>query len=800
MKKALSLAFTLVITLLCLMGSMGTMGSVAIAADDGKVLIPSEQWETWSRRFQQEPNHNDRIRFSGDNIGYAQMGDAVTIPDVDFGTEGYRSIALEMKNDLSSGAVIQVVIGSLYGDVVAEVAVTQTGDEKKTFTADFNRKITGVHDVTLRYGFGYGSLFKVTLSDTPDSQLPVLSDVDPIMLVPIKGNTDNWETTPSGDNPEFGLKDNSGEYYTYHENGMNLGYTGPGCKVKIKGVDFGIEGINSISLAVGVDNTSDLGFKVTAYDGDTALQTTTVTVKGSNDWNISNMGTGFFDEVVTGVKDIEIEWLNNGNMYGIALGKSQEAEPIEPTDPNKPFIDGDGNLVVPAGIGWTLTPGAHRGKELKYVPDEGCIGYNKDKNVITTPVLNFDGNVYKTIEIEYAYPPEDGANGKADILLGGTFGAYLCTIDIPASSSYSDKVTATVDLPVKLPEGSQLSFFFHGTAGTTANVFSVKLKDDGTALPAASKDQIVRAVYKASEDWETEDAGTNERDPEYTADHEYYILSPYYGWMADGDTLTIPQVDFGTKGFAGIELYMANDGAPTDNCGQIEILIEDKLVATVDVKGTRDFWTFRANEAEFAYKVTGKHNVNLVFNDCSSNLSAVVLRGEADAGLPEYTEAGGSEKQPKEITVEEVTVQLLDGDGNPLKNVRFTLNGLVSKDGKTGKMEETKSDFLDGDYTTDNKGKTRVMMVRGEEYVLTFQSDLSGYGLDSNAVLTMSFPADGSDTLFVYDVKAGEFLSSGSDEGTGPATGLAFPLAVFALIPASGAVLAMARKRQKNGK
>ena len=793
----------------CILASSFLVSSALADGEEGLKLTPSADWITHSRQYAQTPENNEHLHYEAGSgcIGYTKMGDAVTIPDVDFGETGYSTIGLEMANDTVPGDSIEIAIGGLYGELVATVTAEATGgwDSRKTFEAKFNQTITGVHDLTIRFNKAQGNLYSVTLSGTPDESLPAMGSAEQIVIVPTKDSTGGWEITPAEGNPEFGLKDNDGQYYTFTENGQHLGYAGPGCKALIKGVDLG-EGVSSVTLAVSSDNAANTNnFKVSVLDGETVLATANVAATGSSDNNLPRLTTANFDKAVDGSHDIVVEWLNAGNVFAITLGGS-----VKPSDPPAPPSGGgdpyeeDGRLIVPASTKWELIPGANMGKQLQFVADQGCIGYNKQKNIITSPELHFNGKVYKTITMEYAYPNEDGGDGKVDILLGGRYGAYLCTMDIPATASYEDKTVARVDLPVAIPEGSKLSFRFYNTAGTIANVFNVAFEGDGSSLPAAGDDLTTRLNLVPNETWDVEDAGGDV--PALTTEHEYYLVSPYYGVMGTGDVITVPDVNFGDKGFAGVELYCANDTATTQNNGKIEVLIDGKLIASVDVKGTRDWWTFSANSAKLTHKVTGTHDVQLRYVDCGSNLASVTFYGVAAADLPDYSEAGGGTVvEPDKVTVEEVTVTMVDGEGRPLANVDFVLNGLVSEDGSIGEMLESAADILDKSYTTDSNGRVKVLMVRGETYVLMYMSDVSAYGIDGDATYEMAFSAGDTAAAYTYDAVKGDFAGQpdgGDDNEDGgddenPETGVTANAAVWLLAAAAAGALLFMKKKSR---
>ena len=773
-----------ILSAICMMISVFPIYELAASAANN-ILRPDETWVMVSRQYPVGDNQHLRVVPSGgiNVIGYAKKGDCFTVPSVDFGTDGYKSISMTLSSDpASSSGTIDVTVGGVYGDIVAEIPITKTTgfSDYQVFTADFNVKITGAHDLTFRFKNSQGNVKQIELSGTPDAALSAMGVEATRRIVKYPGSdSTQWVTTPGSANPNFGLSNCGANYRINGDSAQLLGYSGPGCNVVLKNVDFGTEGIGSVTLAVGSAEGAGGTFQVTVEDSATTLATATVPYTPSGDWNSPYLFSGNFNNVVTGTHDVRVTWVNGGNLFTVVLvGKDLPPSPPSGGNSTDPY-EQDGKLIVPASSNWTLTPGTESGSQLQYVSAAGCIGYNKQKNIITSPALQFTGKVYSSISMDYAYPAEDGADGKVDVLLGGVYGAYLCTLNIPATGGYSTRSVASIDLPVAIPEGSQLSFRFYGTAGTIANVYNVSFSGDGSALPAASSDMVNRDTFTPDSTWNVHDSGNASQAPSIAQTHQYYKIGPYYGYMSDGDIITIPNVDFGSNGFSGIELYMANDTSSSKADGTVEVTVDNKLIGTVNIQGTADWWVFKADSADFSYKVTGKHDVELKYVKCHSNIAAVVFKGVASADLPDYSLAGGG-TAPEVVKVKVETVSITFTNGSQvMPNINFTLNGLISKDGSTGEMDKSETGILDKTYTTDQKGKAEIQIIRGQSYVLTFNADLSSYGLDSDLVYEIDFSDNDTADSFLYDVSKSEFVSDKSgltDDNSNPDTGDNIPL------------------------
>lgn len=787
---------------------LGTMKAATVAPPPAGTATPDTSWILYS----QKKAEGQILNINNSVLGYVQKGDAVTIPGLDFG-DGYKTITLEVGNEGNhDNDSVQILSGGVYGDVIATINLGSTGDwnTKASYSADLNIGIKGVHDITVRFTNTNSNLFKVSLSGALDTSLPLLGTTA-METYPTAANAAALEITNPGTNTEgLQLQDN-GNDYQYHTGGKHYGYSSPDAAIKIKGINLGT-GLRSISLGVGFDNSGTTNnFVVDIMNGDTVEATANVAVKGSGDWNQVVVGTGTFDKAISGTKDIVIKWVNGGNLFGIGLGTwGGTLAPVEEEKGDAPFMDDDGNYVIPASTRWTLTPGCDMGKELKYEEGSKCIGYNKNKNCITSPALEIGTNKYKSVEIEYSLENQNGevVTRNIDILYGGIFGQYMTSVSVDSTGTWGDKAKVSVDLPVCLQDGDTITLFFNQTGDNAPNIFNVTLKGDGSALPAPSADYTHRSTNMPTEDWDVEDSGGAEYDVELVKKHEYYWLSNYYGWMSSGNLITIPDIDFGTTGFSGIEIYTGNDASPGTSAGKIEVLVDDKLISTVDITGkSRDFWTFDASNGAIDYLVTGTHDIVLKYVNCSVNLGTVVLKGDA-TGKPDYSTAGGSEDQGVDkVEVSEVEFKLVDDNGNPLKNVKFTLNGTISKDGTAGEFEAAKTEIADKTYTTDENGVAKILIVKGEEYLLTFVTDVSSYGVDMSEIQILLFAKNASS--YVYDAVSGQFITANDndpedgddtddeedDEGSLQAGNIMPIISITSLMMLSAAMLLFSKKR-----
>ena len=106
---------------------------------------------------------------AGFGIGHAAHGDAVELPNLDFGS-GAQSVRIIFSAG-DSPAHFQVILDDLNNSPVAAIATSGTGGwteaDAAAFYADFTQPVTGTRTVYLRWVDGIGSLYQVDFSPGP---------------------------------------------------------------------------------------------------------------------------------------------------------------------------------------------------------------------------------------------------------------------------------------------------------------------------------------------------------------------------------------------------------------------------------------------------------------------------------------------------------------------------------------------------------------------------------------------------------------------------------------------------------
>lgn len=109
---------------------------------------------------QQEGIKVEGCNEGGKNIGYVENGDFIKFEDIDFGS-GVKEIKVRASSG-TSGGTLEVYIDTKNGAPITTVTVESTGDWQKweTFSNE-TPKISGLHDVYLRFTGGSGYLFNL---------------------------------------------------------------------------------------------------------------------------------------------------------------------------------------------------------------------------------------------------------------------------------------------------------------------------------------------------------------------------------------------------------------------------------------------------------------------------------------------------------------------------------------------------------------------------------------------------------------------------------------------------------------
>ena len=96
----------------------------------------------------------------GRNVGYIENGDWVKVTGVDFGTGG-SSFDARVSSD-TNGGNIEIRLDSLNGTLLGTCAVSNTGGwQNWALKSTTVNKVTGVHDLYLKFTGGSGYLFNL---------------------------------------------------------------------------------------------------------------------------------------------------------------------------------------------------------------------------------------------------------------------------------------------------------------------------------------------------------------------------------------------------------------------------------------------------------------------------------------------------------------------------------------------------------------------------------------------------------------------------------------------------------------
>ncbi|WP_068787218.1 glycoside hydrolase domain-containing protein [Paenibacillus phocaensis] len=542
--------------------------------------------------------------------------------DVDFGTEGANRVTVEYtapSDKAPTDAALEFRLDGTTGELVGAVTLLDTGngwDNYATVTTAFTKTVTGKHDLY------------VVMKGSTTSSRPYIGNFDRFTwgyqktrndFAPLElEKFDAWSTDP---HPVKGtplkVEGASGGI-----NSQQVANTFNGAWLAYKGMDFGVVGVNQISItyAGNTGNTAaDAKVEIRLGGVNGALVGTVETPPTGNGWGTYKTVTADLNQTITGVQDLY--FVLKGTIDGTYsyIGNFEKAAfSMKPQTPNFEPVDGKLSIDFEARTEWTSALNTFNQGGLGTEPGNGgtVVKNTFDGAWLLYRNVNFGTAGMNRIEIVYDAPANRvPAGARAEIRLGEADGTLVGTVALPntASSGWGTYRTAAVNLDTTVTGLQNVYIVLKGA--TTSSLLYIGNFDKF----AFSK---TRSDYGKLE-LETFDAWSTANNPAKgtplkteTSNGRTQVANTFQGaWLA------YKGLDFGSDGVNQLSIEYSGNSNSCPPDAAIEVRLgggDGTLVGTIPVPPTAASWTtYRIASGDLNQNLTGVQDVYFVLTGTS---------------------------------------------------------------------------------------------------------------------------------------------------------------------------------------
>jgi len=444
MKKQVKIILALVLL------SALTLGTLAIASATPRHMHPTVTVRMTADTIchPYNPDVENPVQYvSGFGIGFATNGDAVELPNLNFG-DGVRAVSISFAAaDVASD--IEVIVGSLDNAPIATITTSETlgwqESEGGVFSVNLPEALTGTQTVFLRWVHGLGSLYSVSFWPEPLGN-PGLTQVTAVRMTP---DTICHPVDPSVENP------------VQYVAGFGIGHAGVGDAVELPGVDFG-SGVSSVGvLFSSAYSPAPLEIILNDINNPPAAVVYTPLNDGwTEDYAVMSFAN--FDEPVSGVHTVFVRWGDGiGSLYNVVF-YAEEA-----------FVGDFAPFVAHPGM---IT----HGPQIQYHEPSGGIGYTNAGDMIEIPNVNFAGSPALSVQAEFAM---DGVNTTLGIFINDHNSEPIALIPMSSTGGWSRDEAQFFAAPLDIPLTGTYTIFVRWM-DNTGSLYSLQFLQHRVAPPA----------------------------------------------------------------------------------------------------------------------------------------------------------------------------------------------------------------------------------------------------------------------------------------------------------------------------
>lgn len=543
-----------------------------------------------------------------------------------FGTKGANQITVEYDaptNKVPVGSQLEIRLGALDGDLVGTVNLTNSGNgwgTYKTVSAQLNKTVTGLQKVY------------VVMKGSTTSALPYIGNFDRLTFAKSRNDFamleletyDDWSTDLNPGN-SLPLKTEGGK------SGQQVANTFNGAWLAYKGMDFGTEGVNRLSIEY-VGNTTNTA-------ADSAVEVRIGGVNGtlvgklaapptSNGWGTYKTVTGDLTQKLTGIQDVYFVLTGTTSSALKYIGNFDNAS-FSYVNPNpNPTRSDYAKLELEKYDEWST--------DLNVYNNNTPLKTEKPNNTTREQVANtFNGAwlAYKGMDfgaegvnrlsIEYVgNTTNTAADSAVEVRLGGINGTLVGKIAVPPTSNgWGTYKTVSGDLTQKITGIQNVYFVLTGTTSATFKYignfdnasfsYELPIRSDFAKLELESFNEWSTAVnvYNNNTPLKTEKPANTDREQ---------VANTFNGaWLG------FKKMNFGTEGVDRVAIeYSGNSGnCATDAAVEIRLGgVDGTLVGKLLTPPTASGWgTYQTVTADLTQKLTGLQDVYLVFTGTNNS-------------------------------------------------------------------------------------------------------------------------------------------------------------------------------------
>jgi predicted alpha-1,2-mannosidase len=571
-------------------------------------------------------NNNPLKTESGNNgtvVSNTFNGAWLAYDNVGFGTEGANNIIVEYDaptNKVPAGSKLEIRVDTIDGEIVGTVDLPNTGSGWGTYQttkAQLNRTVTGTHKLY------------VVMKGSTTSVLPYIGNIDRLTFGYQKVRSDfakleletydEWSTDPNPAN-NSPLKTENGK------SGQQIANTFNGAWLAYKGMDFGSNGTNQLSIEYASNSAScaaDSAVEVRLGGVNGTLVGKIATPPTASGWGTYKTVTGKLTQTLTGLQDVYLVFTGTTDSTYKYIGNFDNASFSFVAPPDVPEQPGPDKLAIEFEnkSEWSSAVNPIKGGTLKVEDNNGgkVVANTFDGAWLSYKDVDFGTKGKNHIAFVYDAPVQKApANVKLEIRLGGIAGKLVGTVNLPnTGDGWGTYQSVEADLTTTVIGKQDLYMVMKGSMDT--NHPYLGNLDRFTLEYHEVRGDFAKLELEAYDEWSTAPNPYNNNPLKTESGKSGKQVANTF----NGAWLGFKRMDFGSNGVNQLSIeYTGNSAScPADAAVEVRLGgVNGTLVGKLATPPTASGWgTYKTVTGELTQKLIGIQDVYLVFTGTTSS-------------------------------------------------------------------------------------------------------------------------------------------------------------------------------------
>ncbi|WP_248930384.1 glycoside hydrolase domain-containing protein [Paenibacillus hamazuiensis] len=613
------------------------------------------EWTSAVNTFNNKPLSTEAGN-SGTVVANTFNGAWLAFDNFDFGTQGANKITVEYDaptNRAPAGSKLEIRLNAVDGELIGTVDLPNTGSAwgtYKTAKTQLSKTVTGKQKLY------------VVMKGSTTSSLPYIGNFDRLSFEYQKIRNDfallelekydDWSTAvnPQNNGP---LKTENGK------SGQQVANTFSGAWLAYKGMDFGSEGVNQLSIEYSGNTANcaaDAAVEIRLGGVDGLLIGKIATPPTASGWTTYKTATGPLTQTITGVQDIYFvftgstdatyKYIGNFDNAGFSYKAPENPGGGQP-EPDKVTVEFENKSE------WTAAVHPTKGGALRVEPNNGgqVVANTFSGAWLSYKAVDFGTKGKNHMTVVYDAPVQKTpADAAAEIRLGGIAGILVGTVNLTQTGNdWGTYKSAEADLTTTVTGKQDVYLVLKGSADTNhpyvGNLDSFTLEYRGV------RTDFAKLELEKYDEWTTA-LNPQNNGPLKTENGKsgQQVANTFSGaWLA------YKRMDFGSEGVNQFTVEYSGNTASCPADATVEVRlggVNGTLVGKIATPPTANNWsTYKTATGALTQTVTGIQDVYLVltgtgtatykyignFDNASFSLSAQQPEADVTVELEAYT-------------------------------------------------------------------------------------------------------------------------------------------------------------------